>query len=114
MVADIHEPDCVRSEQPHSTGRAFQVVLPLLSLRAAFGEAAREHDGGAGADGGKLPHGIDDLGCADQHDGRVGWLRQRRDVRIATVAADLLVARIDRIDIAVEAVFLQIGERPPG
>ena len=113
VVREIHEPNRVGAENPHRAGSFHELLLASGAFLAGFGIAAREHDGGCSAAGGKLAHrNVGALGT-EQHDADIGDVWKRRDVWIATQIADLIHLRVDRIDSAGEAMLLQIRNRAP-
>jgi hypothetical protein len=104
-VSDIDQADRVGPEQPHRPGSFDQLALARLAFGARFGIAAGQHDGGGGAALGQRTHRLMGALGAQQDDADVRRLRQRRHVRVAAQSRDGLGARVDRINIAGEAVL---------
>ena len=109
---DVDEAHAVRPADAHAAlrERAQARTARVAGAVAALAKSGREYDRGPNAVRvGLLQHVAGGVGGRRDHDA-IDRRRQARDVRIALAAEDLVVARIDGEDVALETPFFQVGD----
>ncbi len=93
-------------------GGVLEFLLAPLAVGAGLAKAAGQHDRGGGAGLRQFAHRLHHAVGSEQHEPDIGRRRQRAHVGIARQAGDVLIARIDRIDLAGES--RAASDKPPG